>query len=126
MTKTEMNAYRKTLASRQTELQNANQAQPIQMEATSDELDRIQQASERDYAVGNLERNFSRLREVTAALRRLDAGTFGVCGSCEEEITPKRLAAVPWASFCIVCQEAADNERSAPPLETDESLLAAV
>jgi len=126
MTKAEANAFRKILEAKQIELQNANRAQPIEIEATSDELDRIQQASERDYAIGSLERNFRRLREVGAALRRLDAGTFGICGSCEEEIKPKRLAAVPWAPFCIVCQEAADKERIEPSLELDESLLATV
>ena len=126
MTKTEEKAFRKTLESRQTELQNANKTQPIEIEPTSDELDRIQQATEREYAIASLERNFSRLREVSAALRRLDEGTFGICGNCEEEITPKRLAAVPWAPLCIVCQEAADQERIAPSLEMDESLLAAV
>jgi DnaK suppressor protein len=126
MTKTEANAFRKTLESRQTELQDARKGRPIEIDAASDELDRIQQATERDYAIGSLERNFSRLREVSAALRRLDTGTFGVCGSCEEEISAKRLAAVPWASFCIVCQEAADKERMTPSLEMDESLLAAV
>ena len=126
MTKTETNVFRKTLEAKQNELQNANRAQPIEMEATSDDLDRIQQASDRDYAIGSLERNFSRLREVGEALRRLDAGTFGVCASCEEDISPKRLAAVPSAPFCIVCQEAADNERMAPSLGLDDSLLATV
>jgi DnaK suppressor protein len=61
--------------------------------------------------MSNLERNSNRFREVRAALGRIDAGTFGVCVGCEEDINPKRLAAVPWASFCIVCQEAADREQ---------------
>ena len=125
MTKTETNAFRNTLEAKLKELQNANRAQPIEIEATSDDLDRIQQASDRDYAIGSLERNFRRLREVGDALRRMDAGTFGVCASCEEDISPKRLSAVPSAPFCIVCQEAADNERIAPSFEMDESLLAA-
>jgi DnaK suppressor protein len=45
------------------------------------------------------------LRDLEAALRRLDAGNFGICQSCGEAIAPKRLAAVPWARFCIPCQE---------------------
>ena len=125
MTKTETNAFRKTLESRQTELKNANKGREvIETEASPDDLDRIQQAAEREYAIGSLERNFSRLREVTAALGRLDAGVFGVCANCEEEISLKRLAALPWAPFCIVCQEAADLEAKSPG-EMDESLVAA-
>jgi RNA polymerase-binding transcription factor DksA len=46
---------------------------------SSDELDRIQEASDRDYTIGNLERTSRRLREVQFAIRRVDVGTFGVC-----------------------------------------------
>ena len=79
-------------------------------------MDRTQDASDRDYAMSSLERNSDRLREVRAALRRIEAGTFGICMGCEEEINPKRLAAIPWAPFCIVCQEAADQEQAEPAL----------
>jgi len=127
MTKPETNLFRRTLESRQTELKNANKGrEALEADASPDELDRIQHAAEREYAIGSLERNFSRLREVTAALRRMDTGTFGVCGNCEEEISPKRLTAVPWAPFCIVCQEAADLEGRTPLTEMDESVLTAL
>lgn len=127
MTKVEMKMYRKTLESKRTELEKGSKGREVlSTEASPDELDGIQQATERDYAIGSLERNFSRLREVSAALRRLDSGTFGVCVSCEEEINPKRLAAIPWAPLCIGCQEAADNERNSPAHQMEESLLMAV
>lgn len=45
------------------------------------------------------------LRLVEEALRRIDAGDFGYCVSCEEEIQEKRLDAVPWARHCIKCQD---------------------
>jgi DnaK suppressor protein len=44
-------------------------------------------------------------RELQEALRRLDNGTYGVCQSCQEAIVPKRLEALPWAKFCVPCQE---------------------
>ncbi len=94
MTKAQGKTFRTTLENIQTDLENANKA-PIAAEATSDELDRIQAAAERECAIGGLERNFTRMREVRAALRRLDQGTFGICASCEEEIASKRLAALP-------------------------------
>ena len=68
----------------------------LAIETSPDELDRIQNANDRDYAMGNLERTSSRLGEVRAALRRIAAGTFGICDGCEENINLKRLAAVPW------------------------------
>jgi DnaK suppressor protein len=42
---------------------------------------------------------------VDAALRRIQDGTFGECLHCGQEISPKRLAAIPWTRYCITCQE---------------------
>jgi len=126
MTKIELNGFRKALENREAELGNGNKnREALAIETSSDELDRTQFASERDYAMSNLERNSNRLREVQAALRRIDNGSFGVCDSCEEDINLKRLTAIPWASFCIVCQEAADLEQKAPWNELDTSLVMA-
>lgn len=41
--------------------------------------------------------------EIRAALDRLAAGTYGICETCEEEIGPKRLAALPHARLCVDC-----------------------
>jgi len=126
MTKTEMNAFRRVLESRQTEIGNeSTNREALAIETSPDELDRIQQASYRDYAISSLERNSNRLHEVRAALRRIDAGTFGICAGCEENINPKRLDAVPWASFCVVCQEAADRWQKTPWSGIDTSLAVA-
>ena len=46
-----------------------------------------------------------RLREIDEALLRLAAGGFGTCEECGEGIAEKRLLAVPWARFCVHCQE---------------------
>ena len=125
MTKTELNTYREALESRQTELgSGSGNRAALAIETSPDALDRIQHNSECDYAMGNLERNTARLSEVRAALRRIDAGVFGICASCEQKMKTKRLAAVPWASSCIVCQEAADRGQSAP-WDKFDSLLAA-
>lgn len=42
---------------------------------------------------------------VEAALGRIESGTFGECMSCGQEISVKRLNAVPWSRYCITCQE---------------------
>lgn len=82
----------------------------IAIEKSADQMDEIQYASERDLAIRNVDRESTLLRHVKAALRRIDAGTFGACMDCESAISPKRLAAVPWAPRCIQCQEAADRD----------------
>ena len=45
------------------------------------------------------------LRAIEAAILRIDHGVYGVCLVCEAEISPARLAAVPWTSVCIACKE---------------------
>ena len=125
MTNTELNAFRRTLKNRQTELGNrSGSREALAIETSPDELDRIQHASDRAWAMSGLERNSNWLREVRAALQRIDAGTFGICVGCDENINPKRLAAVPWTPFCIVCQEAVDREKR-PWSEIDTSLVMA-
>jgi len=111
MTKTVLNAFKKALENTQRELGNQNR-EALAIESSADELDRIQFASERDYAMSNLERDSKRLREIQAALRRVQAGTYGICAGCEEDINPKRLAAIPWATLCIACQGVADREQT--------------
>jgi DnaK suppressor protein len=123
MTTTELKAFRKILEKSRAELGNENRnREALAIETSPDDLDRIQHASERDYAMGNLERNSSRLRQVRAALGRIDEGAFGICASCDEEISLKRLTAVPWTAYCIACQEAADRGQKALETELDPSL----
>jgi RNA polymerase-binding transcription factor DksA len=43
------------------------------------------------------------LAAVVAAIRRIDAGTYGLCQHCDRRIEPARLAALPAASTCIDC-----------------------
>ena len=81
----------------------------IAIEQSPDQLDEIQRASERDLAISNIDRGSRQLRNARAALQRIRDGSFGVCQECEEEIHPKRLVAIPWASLCIRCQEDVDS-----------------
>lgn len=45
------------------------------------------------------------LQLVAEALKRIEDETFGLCVHCENPIQPKRLEAVPWAGYCIQCQD---------------------
>ena len=106
----ELEQLRNLLTIRQAELTGGRaNREAIAIQTTADELDRIQQAQERDFAMGVIDRDSLRLREIRAALQRIDHGSFGFCLNCEEEIASKRLAAVPWTAFCIRCQEAVDR-----------------
>jgi DnaK suppressor protein len=110
MTKNEQNRFRETLSVKVAELERFTpHREGITIERSADQLDEIQAASQRALAVCNLDREFNQLRNARAALRRIEEGSFGVCQECDGDIQPKRLAAVPWAPYCIRCQEAIDS-----------------
>jgi DnaK suppressor protein len=44
------------------------------------------------------------LRQVVAALRRVDEGSYGECQDCSEPIDERRLFAMPATAFCTACQ----------------------
>jgi DnaK suppressor protein len=48
------------------------------------------------------------IAQITIALERLDAGTYGVCTNCGKGIAPRRLEALPYVTLCIDCQAAAE------------------
>jgi len=125
MTKSELNKYKSALEAKQAELVHmVRNRDGIAIEKCSDALDEVQHATERELAIRSLDRDSNLLRNVRAALRRLEEGSFGVCLHCEEDVSPKRLAAVPSTAFCIVCQEVADCQYDG--VETlDESLITA-
>ena len=125
MTKVEIKKYKDILDLKRRELEgNVRNREGIVIEKTPDALDEVQHAGERELAIRNLDRETNLLRNVRGALARIDDGSFGVCLHCEEDINPKRLNAVPWAPYCITCQEMADRRKEEFNEEFDELLVA--
>jgi DnaK suppressor protein len=126
MTKSDLNKYRSVLEARQTELvRMLRNRDGIAIEKCPDSLDEVQYATERELAIRSLDRDSVLLRHVRAALDRIEEGTYGVCLHCDEDISPKRLAAVPSTAFCIVCQEIADRSQYDGVETLDELLITA-
>jgi DnaK suppressor protein len=124
MTKTELSKFKKILETKRDELEQiVRRRDAIAIEKSADALDEVQHAAERELAIRNLDRESQLLRSVRAALQRIEEGSFGICLHCEEEISPKRLAAVPWTSLCIQCQEQADRNREEGNDEMMDDLL---
>jgi DnaK suppressor protein len=111
MSKSEINKFRTTLAAKQNELApRLRKRDGIAIEKTPDALDEVHLATERELTTRNLERESKVLREVRAALERIQQHTYGTCLNCDEEIGLRRLKAVPWAPLCIACQERDDRQ----------------
>jgi len=72
----------------------------------------VAQASERqDLSFMTRERAAERVNQLSAALRRLHEGHYGICERCGDAIEPARLNALPEATTCRACQEALERER---------------
>jgi DnaK suppressor protein len=105
---------RKVLETKRRELlTGSSDREEILIENAAEDFDRLQQQMNREVAIRNLDRESKLLKEVQAALNRVDEGTYGVCLRCEEEIPEKRMKAVPWAAYCVPCQEAIERQRAA-------------
>jgi RNA polymerase-binding protein DksA len=44
------------------------------------------------------------LSEIEEALKRIEAGTYGICRNCGAPISPERLEAIPYTTECIDCK----------------------
>jgi DnaK suppressor protein len=53
--------------------------------------------------------DYVQLKLIEEALDRIQAGDYGICLSCEEPIPAKRLQALPWAKYCVTCQQSLAN-----------------
>jgi DnaK suppressor protein len=110
MTKTEVDRFRAILTAKVAELERlVRRRDGITVGRSADQLEETKAASQRALAVCKLDLEFNQLRNARAALRRTQEGNFGICHECDQDIHPKRLAAVPWAAYCIQCQEAVDR-----------------
>jgi len=124
MIKSEITKFKKILETKQAELERiVRNRDAIAIEKSADALDEVQHASERELAIRNLDRESNLLRSVRLALRRIDDGSFGTCLHCDEDISPKRIAAVPWAANCIQCQELADRNKEDGNEAFDDELV---
>lgn len=74
-------------------------------DTTVDLADKAANSYTKEFLFGqtNAERAF--LAMIEDALKRIKEGNYGFCPNCEKELQQKRLDAVPWAKYCIDCQE---------------------
>ncbi len=120
--------YKKILERKAEEVRNSMSAQKAaqvvaRLDIPSDEGDLSQQSHEEWIFLNRNTIDMKLLREISGALHRIDTGQYGICMQCEEPISAKRLDALPWARYCVTCQEqvAARLAQGEPEEELEES-----
>jgi DnaK suppressor protein len=103
-------AYRNMLEKKAEEVRRSMSAQKAaqvvsRLDYPSDEGDLSQQHHEEWIFLNRNTIDMKLLREIGDALERIEQGSYGTCMDCEEPISVKRLDAVPWARYCVTCQE---------------------
>lgn len=105
--KTKANGYRAMLLKKRQELLAGSKTNPEALSA-------IQSADEMEFAVRSVEQDVNvttasvrsrMIRQIDYALERVAGGTYGECQACGEQISVNRLKAIPWAEYCLNCEE---------------------
>jgi DnaK suppressor protein len=102
--------YKRILEKKAEEVRRSMSAQKAaqvvaRLDIPSDEGDLSQQSHEEWIFLNRNTIDAKLLREVNGALLRIETGAYGICQECEEPISVKRLEALPWAKYCVKCQE---------------------
>jgi DnaK suppressor protein len=69
-----------------------------------DPTDRASLESDRNFELRIRDRERKLIMKIREAIERIDTGEFGICESCEEEISESRLRARPVTTLCIECK----------------------
>jgi DnaK suppressor protein len=85
------------------------------------EEDQAQMSHDEYISLTRNKQDYQVLKLVDEALDRIAAGDYGVCQRCEEQISPRRLEVLPWAKYCVKCQ---DRIAARTYEEDDASVLA--
>jgi DnaK suppressor protein len=121
MAKTPTELYRRILLQKRQDVLSSFESKKmagLQRAERVAEEDEAQRSHEEFISIHLNSMDYRQLRLIQEALDRIHSGDYGTCLNCEEPIPAKRLEAVPWARYCVKCQEeigAGSEEESAAP-----------
>ncbi len=84
---------------------NEDYGREADTEATQDPADKASNSYTKELLFSQSTNDRLILAQIEEALERIENGEYGVCLNCGSEFPPKRLEAIPWARYCIVCQD---------------------
>jgi DnaK suppressor protein len=114
LTKKELEKHRKLLQEKKAVLsaeiaKTRSAEEETTEESTQDIADKAVSSYTREFLYSLTDGERQTLLRIDDALLRIDAGTYGFCVNCNTAMTERRLNAVPWAPYCLDCQELAEK-----------------
>jgi DnaK suppressor protein len=85
-----------------------------------DEMDVARSLTDVETNASLVERAEERLKAIDDALARLSRGRYGICEQCENEIAVERLKVLPFAIYCVDCQQERSDQRATRANPSDE------
>lgn len=110
MDKKKLKAYRDRLLEERAVLvgvvgRNEDYGREADTEATQDPADKASNSYTKELLFSQSTNDRIILTQIDEALERMEEDEYGICVNCGQEIQAKRLEAVPWARYCITCQD---------------------
>jgi RNA polymerase-binding transcription factor len=114
MTKKDTEKYRRLLEEKKATLsaeiaKTRSAEEETTEESTQDIADKAVSSYTREFLYSLTDGERSTLLQIDDALARIDDGAYGQCLNCGQLMTEKRLNAVPWAPYCLDCQELSEK-----------------
>ena len=116
LTKKELEKFKQRLMELREEVSNrirdrANTARVENFSELTEEIDQAAHATEEAFNMRLLDKEVKLLREIEAALRKFEEGTYGICEGTEEPIERRRLEARPWTRYSVAYKEQLEREK---------------
>ncbi len=110
MNKKEKEYYKKKLLERKNEIIDKlsevyNESKAVEPEIAQDVGDKAETSYTKEFLLSLSDAERKQLRLIDEALERIDDCQYGICQRCDKKISKKRLEAIPWALYCIECQQ---------------------
>jgi len=84
----------------------------VESGVTQDEGDKAESSYTKEFLLSLSDSERKQIQLIDESLQRIKENTYGKCQMCGKNVGMKRLAVVPWAPYCIHCQEKAEEESS--------------
>ena len=114
MSKKEMEKYRRLLEEKKATLsvdiaKTRSAEEETSEELTQDIADKAVSSYTREFLYSLTDGERSTLLQIDDAIARIDDGSYGFCVNCGQVMAETRLTAVPWAPYCVDCQELSEK-----------------
>lgn len=117
MKKKDKEPYKKKLIERKQEIIDKlsevySESKEVEPEIAKDIGDKAESSYTKEFLLSLSDTERKQLSMIDEALKRIEDCSYGTCQMCHRDISKKRLKAIPWAPYCIQCQQKAEEESS--------------